>query len=66
MKITIDRFEGDFAVIEFENGETADMPCILIPGGAKEGDVIEIRIDAQETELRKQRISHKLNDLFDN
>lgn len=66
MKVTIDRFEGEFAVIEFESGKTADMPCILIPDGAKEGDVIEIRIDAQETELRKQRISRKLKDLFDN
>ena len=66
MKVTIDRFEGEYAVIELESGETADMPRILIPGGAKEGDVIEIRIDTQETELRKQRISHKLKDLFDN
>ena len=66
MKVTIDRFEGEFAVIELGSGETADMPRILIPGGAKEGDVIEIRIDAQETELRKQRISRKLKDLFDN
>lgn len=66
MKVTIDRFEGEYAVIELESGGTADMPRILIPDGAKEGDVIEIRLDVQETELRKQRISHKLNDLFDN
>lgn len=66
MKVTIDRFEEGFAVIELENGETADMPCILIPDGAKEGDIIEIRIDAQETELRKQRISRKSENLFDN
>lgn len=66
MKVTIDRFEGEFAVIEFESGKTADMPRIFVPNGAKEGDVIEIRIDAQETELRKHRISRKLENLFDN
>ena len=65
MKVTIDRFEGEFAVVELDNGATADMPCILIPDGAKEGDVIEIIIDAQETDLRKRRISQKLKNLFD-
>ena len=66
MKVTIDRFEGEFAVIELDGGISADMPRILIPDGAKEGDVLEIRLDEKETSLRKQRISQKLKNLFDN
>ena len=40
MRLIIDRFEGDFAVVELEDRSTIDIPKKLIPKGAKEGDVL--------------------------
>lgn len=64
MKIIIDRFEGDFAVVELENKTTVNIPKQIIPNGAKEGFVITIEIDHSETEIRKQKILDKMNDLW--
>jgi len=57
MRIIIDRFEGDFAVIELENNLFANMPKSLVPRGAQEGCVLSIELDEKETEKRKQNIS---------
>jgi len=57
MRIIIDRFEGDFAVVELENKLFANMPKSLVPLGAKEGSVLSIELDEKETEKRKQNIS---------
>lgn len=57
MKVTIDRFEGDFAVVEYETGKTANMPKVLLDSTAKEGDIIEISLLSEETKERKNRIS---------
>ncbi len=57
MKVIIDRFEGDFAVVEYESGKTANMPKILLDSTAKEGDVVEISLLSQETEEKKSRIT---------
>jgi len=65
MKVVIDRFEGDFAVAELPDRTMANMPKCLVPD-AKEGDVVNISIDKEETDLRKSRISEKVKNLFDN
>ncbi|AOY76720.1 DUF3006 domain-containing protein [Clostridium formicaceticum] len=65
MKVTIDRFEGEYAVVELENRRTIDMPKSLVPEGAKEGDVLEIRIDREETDSRKKRIEELMEDLWE-
>lgn len=65
MKVTIDRFEGDYAVVELENRDMADLPKALVPLGAKEGDILEITIDEDETESRRQRIERMTEDLWD-
>jgi hypothetical protein len=57
MRIIIDRFEGDFAVVELENKHFTNMPKSLVPQGAKESSVISIELDEKETEKRKQNIS---------
>lgn len=64
MKIIIDRFEGDLAVVELENKTTVNIPKQIIPNGANEGSVITIEIDHSETEMRKQGILHKMNELW--
>ena len=40
MKVIIDRFEGDFAVVECD-GRMMNIPRALV-GGAKEGDAVMI------------------------
>ncbi|NLY91613.1 MAG: DUF3006 domain-containing protein, partial [Firmicutes bacterium] len=39
MRVIIDRFEGDYALVELENGSVVPMLVLLLPG-AREGDVI--------------------------
>jgi len=61
----IDRFEGNFAVIECGN-KTFNFPKELIPKEAREGDVLKfnIEIDIEETEKRKKAIEDLAKDLF--
>lgn len=63
MKYIIDRFEGDFAVLEIEKGKFVNMPKIFLEE-AKEGDVVVITIDKSETKERKEKIENLMNDLF--
>ena len=64
MKVIIDRFEGAFAIVEMEDKTMVDIPKVLVPE-AKEGDVIEISIDASGTDARKKRIDNLMDDLWD-
>lgn len=64
MKVIIDRFEGDYAVVEMDTDKFVNMPKELIPN-AKEGDVIDINVDIKETNKRKKNISKLVNDLFE-
>lgn len=63
MKVIIDRLEENFAVVETETGVMVDLPRILVPE-AKEGDVVNITVDASATDKRKQAIDELMNDLF--
>lgn len=65
MRFIIDRFEGDFAIVELENREIVNIPRVALPIEAKEGDSIIVSIDEVETESRKKRIQDKFNSLFD-
>lgn len=60
----IDRFEDCFAVCEAENGEFINIPSAALPDGVKEGDVITIAKDREQTESRKEKISELMNSLF--
>lgn len=64
MKLVLDRFEGEYAVAVLDDGRTANIPAFLLENAA-EGDVIEIRIDENETQSRKERINKKIRNLFD-
>ncbi|MGN1457056.1 MAG: DUF3006 domain-containing protein, partial [Acutalibacteraceae bacterium] len=39
MQVIIDRFEGEYAVVEIDSGNFVNLPKILIPD-AHEGDVV--------------------------
>ena len=65
MKFIIDRFEGEFAVVELENREMIDIPICMIPADAKEGNTLKIIIDEEETAIRRKRIEEKFKNLFE-
>ena len=69
MKVTIDRFEGDFAVCERTDRTTINISRKKLPEEAKEGDVLvikgeEIRIESRETAQRKETIDRLMKKLW--
>lgn len=64
MKYIIDRFEGNFAIVELENGNFIDIPKEAIPKEAKESDIINITIDKEDTAKRKADIRKLENEIF--
>ena len=58
---TIDRIEGNTAVVEIAVGKTVNVPLSALPEGAKEGSVLRIEIDPDEAAKRKK----KTRSLFD-
>lgn len=64
MKVIIDRIEGDFAVVELEDGSHFNLPTGLLPEGAKEGSVIDISLDKAAEEKKRRDISRLENKLF--
>ena len=63
MKVIIDRFEGDMAVLELDVGKFVSIPKVLV-SDAKEGDVVEIIVRKDETEKRKKHVKDLMNQLF--
>ncbi len=62
----IDRFEGDWAIIEF-NQKIFNIPKVVLPPGVREGDVITINIsiDKETTDKRKRDIKELADELFE-
>lgn len=63
MKVIIDRFEGEYAVVETEDKIMFNLPKALVLG-SREGDVISIEIDEEETNNRKNHIQNLMDDLW--
>lgn len=62
MVVIIDRFEGEFAVVELpETCETVNIPRVLVPD-AQEGDVVIITVGKDNE--RKKRIDKLADELF--
>lgn len=61
MKATIDRIEGELAVLLMgEDGRVkVNMPLVLLPPGSREGDILTISIerDPEATRQAKDRVS---------
>lgn len=64
LKVIVDRFEGEFAVVEMEDKTMVNMPKCLIPE-SREGDVIIIKIDEEETANRKKRMKDMMRNLWE-
>lgn len=65
MKWIIERFEGDFAVVECD-GNCFNLPKYALPSDVREGDVVEVSINKNETEKAKNDAESFLKNLFDN
>ena len=66
MKGIIDRFEGDYAVVEFEGRKMVDIHKKDLPAGLKEGDVIR-GVDGAYVfdEVETERIRKETKGMFD-
>ncbi len=64
MKIIIDRFEGEFAVVELLDGKMINCPKELLPENAKEGSIINIVVDEAATTEKLQKNTERMNRLF--
>jgi len=64
MKYIIDRFEGDYAVVELADRTFVNIPRKAVPPDAREGSVIDVTVDADTTSARSQKINTMMDDLF--
>lgn len=60
----IDRFEGEFAVVELDDGSFVNMPKAVLPESVREGDVIIIQRDGIATDDRKNNIKKRMDGFF--
>lgn len=63
MRVTVDRFEGDYAVCERDDRKMMNIEKMKLPKGVREGDVLvldgpKIFIDEEETKRRKEEIEN--------
>lgn len=63
MELVIDRFEGDYAILELSLGRFVEIPRELVPD-AKEGDIVKIIVNKESTKRRKKEISDLVDNLF--
>lgn len=64
MRVVIDRIEDGVATVELENGEMLDLPAKLFQD-CKEGDVVYIAPDREETQRVKKSVEIDVSQLFD-
>jgi hypothetical protein len=48
----VDRFEGDYAMVERALHETLHFPRALLPAGLREGDALRVTVSAGGEEVR--------------
>lgn len=69
MKGIIDRFEGEYAVVELVDGKMINISKVKLPIGVEEGMVIDISecitINSYETLKRKKEIEKLTENLWD-
>ena len=63
MIYVIDRIEENLLVLENDDEQTFSVPKELLPD-AKEGDCVEITINHEETEKRRNNVRRLMEELF--
>ncbi len=63
----LDRFEGEWAIVETESRQTFNLPRSVLPPDVKEGDVLSLQvgIDLIATKERTEKSKGSLDNLFD-
>lgn len=69
MNVTIDRFEGEFAVCEKADRSIINIKKERLPSNVKEGDVLIIegdiiKVDSKETDQLKKDIEKSMRNLL--
>lgn len=66
MQCIVDRFEGDYAVIEY-NGKVLKLPRVFLPVEAHEGDVLDVivMLDDDETSRMKSSIKELMDEVWE-
>lgn len=66
MRLTIDRFEGDRAVLRTDAGQELVVPRGELHAHAREGDVLTVSFgaDSEATDARAQRAKDVLNEIL--
>jgi hypothetical protein len=62
MDVIIDRFEGEYAIIELPGNKTIQVPRELFPS-AREGDVFTIARNDEKTNERRKSIRERFDKL---
>ncbi len=70
MKVTIDRFEGNYAVCEANDKSMLTIEKSKLPRSAREGDILiisgdKITIDVKGTREKKKNIKKLVDDLWE-
>ena len=68
-KFTVDRIEGDIAVLACENGSFVNMELSSLPKNISEGDIIRFAANScflsdEETSRRRQKMKKLMDKLF--
>ena len=68
-KFTVDRIEGELAVLECENGSFVNMELDSLPKNIREGDIIRFDsnscfLSAEETDHRRRKMQKLMDKLF--
>ncbi len=61
--LIIDRFEGDWAIIE-EDERLLQIPRSWLPLDCQEGDILKITVDQEATQARRQQMEARMKNLF--
>ena len=66
IKLIIDRFENEQAVLKFNSGETLTWPKAKLPENLKEGDVLQVELnkDGEATDDKHGQAKAILNELL--
>jgi hypothetical protein len=69
MRYIVDRFEGEYAVCETEQGEYVNIKRSMLPQCTAEGDILiwngkEYVLDAEATQVQKEKIKKLSKDLW--
>ena len=62
MHVIVERFEGEYAIVELPDGSLVSVPKVIFED-AKEGDVVEIIVNQQVTDTKKSDIINRFNSL---